>query len=165
MKKAWFAPKRTNQVNFDLQGKALHANSSLKGRWWSLHHWAHPVRYCGGGRKILIYRTVFRTRQSPPLWGGCPRRGRERCGRMFRFFSNLRRIRTACTPLPSRLAPCHLPQRGRLLSDQSKYDYHRTKKAYAYRAEQSSDHSGDKLKISIILQSRGVSGHCPQSRI
>ena len=46
---------------------------------------------------------------SPPLWGGCPRRGRERCGTMFRFSFALRRKRTAVTPLPSRLRRATFP--------------------------------------------------------
>ena len=34
---------------------------------------------------------------------------------MLRFYLHLRALRTACTPLPSCLTACHLPQRGRLI--------------------------------------------------
>ena len=34
-------------------------------------------------RKIDVYRAE----SCPPLWGGCPRRGRERCNKIFRIAS------------------------------------------------------------------------------
>ena len=60
---------------------------------------------------------------SPPLWGGCPRRGRERCGTMFRFSFALRRKRTAVTPLPTRLTPGHLPLGGRYAASPHKQQF------------------------------------------
>ena len=48
--------------------------------------------------------------QSPPLWGGCPRRGRERLRQNVAKLPGLRRIRTAASPLPSALRAATFPK-------------------------------------------------------
>ena len=48
---------------------------------------------------VLISNCSLTLRQSPPLWGGGPRRGRERLRQNVTKSPAFRRIRTAVTPL------------------------------------------------------------------
>ena len=57
----------------------------------------------------------------PPLWGGCPRRGRERCGTQNRLIDDFRRIRTAVFTSSTASGPPSPKGKARVLPHQCNY--------------------------------------------
>ena len=77
----------------------------------------------GANQAFFIYRVVALVRERPkpsPLGRVAERSEVGRGAQAVRFRRNGEKYAASYCPLPSRLTPCHLPRRGRILCDKSK---------------------------------------------